>query len=264
MAYTVSDLIIYPVKSLGGIHLQSCMAEAEGLQYDRRWMLVDPAGNFLTQRQYPQMCLFRLKWQEDGFAVTHAQYPGTFVLPFDEADGPGMTVTVWDDTIQAARVSAGADAWFSERMQAACRLVRVTDATSRKVDPRYAQHNETTGFSDGFPVLIIGEASLENLNAQLTEPVPMNRFRPNIVFSGGNAFDEDNWEQVSTASAVLQVVKPCARCMITTIDQQTGTGGKEPLKTLAGYRSVANKILFGQNALVMQPGIIRVGDVIRT
>lgn len=263
MNYTISDLIIYPIKSLGGIHLQQSFLEEEGLQYDRRWMLVDEQGNFLTQRQHPKMCLFQVQFTEGGLLVTQSEQSSSFFFPFNQSTEKELTVSIWEDNVKATFVSDLADKWFSTMMDMPCKLVSIASDAQRKVDTRYAFRNETTRFSDAFPVLIIGESSLEDVNKRIDSPVPMNRFRPNIVFKGGNAFEEDSWKNIQVGSSALKVVKPCARCVITTIDQQTAQAGKDPLKTLASYRTVDNKVLFGQNSLVINPGTIRLGDEIK-
>lgn len=264
MSYHISDIIIYPVKSLGGIHLNESIAEAEGLQYDRRWMLVDEDGNFMTQRQIPQLCLFKLKQLEDGFQITHAITSSGFFLPFETTDPQNkITVHVWNDIVTASLVSKEADTWFSDHLKMNCRLVKLIPETNRKVDTTYAFNSETTSFSDAFPMMIIGQESLNDLNSKLALPLPMNRFRPNIVFNGGEPFAEDSWNTISIGNSTLRIAKPCARCVVPTIDQQTAKAGEEPTRTLSTYRAKDNKILFGQNVLVVEKGLIRIGDEIK-
>lgn len=257
--YRISEIIIYPVKSLGGIHMQESIVQTEGLQYDRNWVLTSPEGIFISQREYPQLALFSTSIQ-GKFLQIHYQTETPLQVPLEEYGPATRQIQVWDDLCQAAPVSAEADAWFSRLLQTPCRLQRLTPETQRLVDTQYARQGETVSFADAMPVLCLGEASLHDLNKRLEQPVPMNRFRPNMVFSGGNAFDEDQWQVFEAGTARMKAVKPCARCVVTTVDQQNGRAGKEPLLTLARYRSRNNKVYFGQNILVLQEGIIRVGD----
>jgi hypothetical protein len=260
MSYIVTDLIIYPVKSLGGIHLSSSKVELEGLQFDRRWMLVDEQNKMITQRQFHELCLFQIQFCATGFLITHRIHQTTFIIPFDVFSDEEISVSIWDDKVKANVVSVEANTWFSMMLNLECKLVRLTENSQRKIDLKYAFENETTSFSDAFPILIIGENSLSDLNAKLKNKVPMNRFRPNIVFSGGGAFDEDHFSKILIHDTQLRVAKPCARCVVTTINQETAIAEHEPLKTLSSYRNIGNKVLFGQNFLVTKVGEIRLGD----
>jgi hypothetical protein len=174
-----------------------------------------------------------------------------------------IEVEVWDDRMLANLVDPSFDQWFSEVLGIDCQLVVMPESTQRKVSPKYAVNSESLSFADGMPYLIIGQESLNHLNSKLAEPVPMNRFRPNIVFSGGESFVEDSWRNIKIGDVDFCVVEPCARCVLITVDQETGKKSKEPLKTLAGYRTLNNKVYFGQNALALQEGILRVGDSIQ-
>ncbi len=161
----------------------------------------------------------------------------------------------------AVEVSAEANAWFSRLLELNCRLVFMPPDVHRPVDSKYAHAQEPVSFADSYPYLLIGQESLRNLNMRLTEPVPMNRFRPNLVFSGGEAFSEDTWQKFRIGNQSFEAVKPCARCVLTTIDQQTAEKGPEPLRTLATYRLKNNKVLFGQNVLPRSDArYIQVGD----
>jgi uncharacterized protein YcbX len=153
--------------------------------------------------------------------------------------------------------------WFFEALGKEVRLVLIDDKTSRPVDPEYALNGEEVSFADGFPYLITNQASLDDLNSRLDFPVPMERFRPNLVISGAQPYEEDNWDKIYAGSAVFKVVKPCGRCVVTTIDQDTAEKGSEPLKTLSTYRKINNKIIFGQNAVLVKSGSIVKGDEIK-
>lgn len=260
---TVSELYIYPIKSLGGIALPAAALTDRGFEYDRRWMLVDENNRFLSQREVPVMACLHVSLHSEGLLVINVRKTDFFYrIPFQPASTETITVSVWGESHPAQLVSAEADAWFSEQLDIPCRLVYMPDSTRRLVDENYAGNKEITSFSDGYPLLIIGQASLDDLNSRLSSPLPMNRFRPNIVFTGGTPFQEDDMKQFGIGDVQFFGVKPCARCVITTTDQETAVKGKEPLKTLNTYRNRNNKIYFGQNLLYHGNGTIRVGDTI--
>jgi uncharacterized protein len=265
MDLRLSQLYIYPIKSLGGIALSQAVVEERGLQHDRRWMLVDEQGQFMTQRSFAAMALLQVQLTSDGLQVSQKQQPELPPLhvPFEPAGAERVQVQVWDDSCEALEVSAEANAWFSQVLGRSCRLVFMPRHARRQVDLDYARPGDITSFSDAFPLLMIGEASLADLNSKLSQPVPMNRFRPNLVFSGGQPFEEDSWQEFSIAGSSFKAVKPCARCVVTTIDQQTAGKSPEPLRTLSTYRQQGHKILFGQNVLPLKPGhSLALGDQI--
>jgi uncharacterized protein YcbX len=257
----VSELYIYPIKSLSGIAVKSAKITDRGFEHDRRWLLVDGENRFLTQREHPQMALLQPSIENNELKVIHKLNNQSFSIAIDTplAAGPAI-VTIWDDTCKAEFVSVAADQWFSAMLGLQCRLVYMPDETQRIVDQHYAPKNSITSFSDAYPFLIIGQASLDDLNSRLDEPLPMNRFRPNIVFTGGKPFDEDLYNHFKTGGVDFYGVKLCARCVMTTIEQETAKKGKEPLKKLASYRFKNNKILFGQNLIHQGDGEIAVGD----
>lgn len=260
---TVSELYIYPIKSLGGIALKEAKLTDRGLQYDRRWMLVDENNRFLTQREFPAMALLQVYLMDEGLQVSHKKIEGdTLFIPFKPRNNGKLIIDIWDDQCEAQWVSAAADKWFSKMLSIECRLVFMPETTQRKVDRSYAMNEEITAFSDGYPVLMIGQSSLDDLNSRLAEPLPMNRFRPNIVFTGGRPYEEDSMEHFSINGIDFFGVKPCARCVITTINQLDATQSNEPLKTLASYRAKDNKVYFGQNLLYRTDGVIHLNDTI--
>ena len=260
---TVSELYIYPIKSLGGISLSAASLTDRGFEYDRRWMLVDENNRFLSQREVPLMACLHVELLNGCLMVINKHKSDVSCsIPLQPLATGTTMVTVWDDECLAQWVSTEADAWFSEQLGISCRLVYMPDSSHRQVDMRYAHDNEITSLSDGYPLLMIGQASLDDLNSRLASPLPMNRFRPNIVFTGGLPFQEDDMKQFSIGDVRLLGVKPCARCVMTTIDQQTAVKAKEPLRTLSTYRMKDNKIYFGQNLLYHGSGTIRVGDVV--
>jgi len=258
----ISQLYIYPVKSLAGIAVTEATVTDRGLKHDRRWMLVDEQNRFLSQRQLPQMALFDPAITPDGLLIKHRFNNEQILIPFEPQTTDLLNVEVWDDTCSAIRVSNKADEWFTRLLEIKCHLVYMPDATHRLVDQKYAHNNELTSFADGYPFLLIGQASMDDLNNRLAEAVTVNRFRPSIVFTGGYPFQEDEITHLTINDINFYGVKPCVRCNIPAIDPYTGAIGKEPVKTLAKYRSRNNKIYFGQNLIHNGTGNISIGDVI--
>ena len=261
MEYILTEINIYPVKSLGGISLQEAEVTDRGLKYDRRWMIVDTNGRFLTQRVLPQMSLIKVGIDSHSLRFQHKlKTMSNISVPFEIYKDEQNEVVVFDDTVSAIYVSKEADQWLSEALEFKCRLVHMPDDSKRKVDTKYAANNQVVSFADAFPFLVIGQSSLDDLNSRLKEKLPMNRFRPNFVFAGGNPFDEDRMKSFRLNNVTFFPVKPCARCVVTTVNQETGVKGKEPLETLASFRTQNNKVIFGQNLLHEGSGIIRAGS----
>lgn len=257
----LSEIVIYPIKSAVGISLDMAEVERRGFRFDRQWMLVDPEGTFLTQRQLPRMALIAPRLTFDQLIV---DAPGMerLHLPLVSDEQLSGSVRIWGDRCRAAFVGPTADEWFGTFLEQPCSLVRFPETTFRHVDPKYAEPDDQVGFADGFPFLLVSEASLTDLNARMDRAVLMNRFRPNIVVSGCAPYAEDSWRKVSIGDIGFRSVKPCARCTITTVDQTTGHVGKEPLQTLAGYRRVGKKVMFGQNLIHDGFGSIQIGDAV--
>jgi len=254
-----SQIWIYPIKSLGGIRLSSAKILPKGIEFDRRWMLIDAENNFMTQRVYPEMALFKLSFVSGNFIVN---YSGDIIdLPFTYKP-EHIQAQIWDDQVDVYEVSQHHSKWFSERLGITCRLVSFPDNNQRSIDTRYAFNNEQVSLADGYPLLVIGQASLDDLNRRMHEPLPMNRFRPNIVFTGGEPYEEDGWKNFRIGANRFAGVKPCSRCVLTTVDQDTAIKGTEPLATLATYRRVENKIYFGQNLIPLNYNQIAEGDEI--
>jgi uncharacterized protein len=257
----IQDIFIYPIKSLGGIRLEEAVLEEKGFQYDRRWMLVDKDGSFLTQRTFPKMALLQVELTEEGLLVFHKKDRNNQIqIPFLPQTEIFYPVQIWDDQVVGQLVDEKISKWFSEILEMECDLVIMPETTERKIAPKYAVNNESVGFADAMPYLLIGQASLDDLNGRLENPVPMDRFRPNLVFAGAKPFEEDNWDKVQVGDALFKITKPCARCVLTTVNQETAEKGKEPLKTLAAYRTFDHKVMFGQNMLLLKGTKVRVGD----
>jgi len=258
----LTEINIFPVKSLGGISLETAAIARRGLRNDRRWMLVDENGKFLTQRENARMALIKLRLDEDRFTASASG--DTFEIPLEIAEGENINVTIWNDSANALVYDKAADEWFSEALGAKCRLVFMPDRSERAVNKKYAVHDtDIVHFADGYPFMLLSQASLDDLNSRLAEKLPMNRFRPNFVVSDSEPFAEDGWKRISIGETVFNVVKPCERCVITTIDQQTAAASKEPLRSLSQYRNFNGKIYFGQNLIAENyGGEISVGDVV--
>ncbi len=263
----LSEINIYPIKSLGQIPLKNAVVEERGLKFDRRWMLVDEKQNFLTQRNFPKMATVSVEILENGLRVLQSN--DELVIPFEPNTNKTESVKIWSSRCRAQVYEDKINEWFSDALETNCRLVLMPAETRRKVNYFYAVHrDDVVSFADAYPFLLIGENSLTDLNSRLENPVPMNRFRPNFVVSGADAFAEDKWTRIRIGDVVFHLVKPCARCVVTTIDQSTGVKqGVEPLKTLASFRipkrSVKKKILFGQNLIAEDAGkIVNVGDTV--
>lgn len=261
--FLLSELYIYPIKSLGGVSVQQAFVTERGLQHDRRWMLIDEMGRFLTQREHPLMALLQVEIGANELIINHKkEVVSPLEVPFETPLGDRVQVQIWDDEVEAHLLSEEFDVWFTNAIGFPCSLVYMPDDSFRKVDADYARNQEITSFSDAYPFLLIGQSSLDDLNTRLEKPVPINRFRPNLVFSGGLPYEEDTFYEFWVGTNQFFGVKPCARCVLTTVDQATAQKGNEPLRTLATYRTKNNKVLFGQNLLPGTLGIIRVGDEI--
>ncbi len=261
----ISEINVFPVKSLRGTGRETALVERRGLANDRRWMIVDVENRFLSQREFPKMARITTDLTDAGLILG---FEGKRIrAPFAAADSKRETVAVWNDRCPAEVAGVEINEWLSDILEARCRLVRMPDDSVRPVDAAYAiRADDRVSFADGFPFLLIGESSLGDLNSRLETPVPMDRFRPNLVVSGAEAFAEDDWKRIRIGETVFHVVKPCSRCVITTIDQAEGVKtGVEPLRTLAEFRTFerngAKKILFGQNLIAENVGgSLRVGD----
>jgi hypothetical protein len=264
----ISALYTYPIKSCGALWHTLLELDARGPIWDRRWMLVDEDGLFVTQRELPRMALIQPGFK-DGQLSINAPGMNEICVPLERQRDIPRQVQIWNDTCKAWDEGDEVAGWVSDFLRVDLRLVRMTDDFVRRVDERYAPQPAQTGFSDGFPLLIASEASLEELNNRLVErgaePIPMSRFRPNIVVTGCEAFAEDTWKTIQISDMLIDVVKPCARCAIPSVDQQTAEirDPKEPLATLNTFRKQNGKVMFAQNAVHRTPGWIAVGNPVQ-
>jgi uncharacterized protein YcbX len=254
----LTALHIYPIKSAGGCTVQEWEIDSFGLRYDRRWMVVDRRGHFITQRTRPRLALVRPAIDRDTLRVSA---PGMPPLELPLHPGPSVTTTavVWRDTCEAVWTGERPAAWFSEALGTPCSLVHMPVETVRPADPAFAPPGVRVSFADAFPFLLISEESLADLNARLPTPLSMNRFRPNLVVRGEGPYVEDSLTTFQLGEIEFRVAKPCDRCVVTTTDQETAERGVEPLRTLATYRKVGGEVMFGQNVVHLGTGRLSVG-----
>jgi uncharacterized protein len=257
----VTRLAVYPVKGLGGQLLDEVEVQERGFAWDRRWMLVGEDHRFLSQRQLPQMATIKAAVTGEELVLSHRNRQITVPLKPPET-APKIQVTIWNDQVEAVFLPEFGE-WVSETLHYRCDLVFMPDTTFRAVNPAFARPEDIVGFADAYPVLLIGEASLADLNARLVDPVPIDRFRPNIFISTQEPFIEDRWAEMEIGSALLFGTKASDRCSVPAINQLTGEpAGPEPIRTLASYRRFGNGVYLGQNLTIRRTGRIALGDVV--
>jgi uncharacterized protein len=260
MKPTLSRIHIFPIKSCAPMLPGHAEVESRGLRDDRRWMIVDASGKFVTARKQPRLVLIRATFSGEGLKL---EAPGMPILQLEPAADSGrIPVTVWDDEFDALCAGPVADAWISNYLGRSARFVHMDASILRSVDPAYSRSDDEVSFADGFPLLLISQASLDALNGRLETQVPMLRFRPNLVIAGTEPHAEDGWCSLRIGNVRFDVVKPCSRCVLTTVDPDSGTFDTlgEPLRTLIGYRRTADGVMFGQNLIARSFGEIRLGD----
>lgn len=271
----LSAIHVYPIKGCRGISLEAAQVEARGFEHDRRFMIVDDRGRFLTQREHAKLALVRTAIDGETLRIS-AEGFGECAVPLRGIDGPRAPATVWQSTVEVPRAGDDAAAFFTRFLGFYAALVFMPPDVVRPVGEQYGRPGEVVSFADAFPFLLATEASLADLNARLpagSGALPMNRFRPNLVVAGSEAFEEDRWETLSVGAVTLRNAKPCDRCVVTTIDQATAVRGPEPLRTLSSFRGVfeerttldgrtsqQKKVLFGVNLVPLSTGLLRVGD----
>lgn len=259
----ISKIIIYPIKSLGGIELQESEIDQFGLKYDRRWMIISSNGKALTQRENHQLSQFMVFIIDENIIISHKK-DNLFqiVLPLSISTGKESQVSIWNDICIALEADDDINKSFSMKLEQDVKLVYLPAQNGRVVDTKYAKEGETTSFTDGFQILILGEESVTLLNSKLEEKVTYQRFRPNLLFKGGTPHCEDEFGNFAISKAHFKAVKPCSRCVVTTINPETSQTSKEPLKTLQTYRLINQKVMFGMNVVIKNGATIRVGDSI--
>jgi MOSC domain-containing protein len=259
--FRLTSLHVYPIKSAGGLAPATWDVDSFGLRFDRRWMVVDAAGQMISQRTHPRLALVRPAIDDGTLRIETAGMPA-LELPLAPASAVTTPATVWDDTCAAVWTGERAARWFSDVLETDCSLVYMPETTVRPANSTYAPPGHRVSFADAFAFLLISEESLADLNGRMPAPLPMNRFRPNLVIAGGTPFGEDALGSFRIGALAFRVVKPCDRCVLTTTDQATAERGLEPLRTLATYRRWDGKVYFGQNVVHEGTGRLAVGDVV--
>ncbi|MHB1327529.1 MAG: MOSC domain-containing protein [Gemmatimonadales bacterium] len=258
---SIASLHIYPLKGGRGLSLDQVELDHFGPRDDRRWMVIEPDGTFITQREIPTLCQVGAV-PSSGAVTFSAPNVQPLTVPRPEAGSPTRQVTIWDDQTDGVDLGQTAAQWISQVLGTSLRLVYIPDDGLRRTDPEYDPIGARVSFADGYPILAISEASLDDLNRRLEAPLPMNRFRPNLVIRGSSAFAEDHWRAFSVSGVRFEGLKLCARCPVTATDQDTGARGKEPLRALAGFRKRTKGVMFGMNVAHRGRGTIKVGDLI--
>jgi len=256
---SVSQLFIYPVKGMKGISLQTADVLPKGLQYDRRWMLIDDNYQFISQRTVAKLALCSTAIRDNYLQLSFDNQMLEVPLSIT---GNTFAANIWNDIVDVIPANTEVNKLISSWLGQSCRLVFFPEQNERAVDIIYAKIGDQTSLSDGYPILLLSEASIHDLNSRIHETIPIDRFRPNIVVEGCQPYAEDSWAQLSISGINMRVVKPCKRCIVTTINQQTGIAAAEPLKTLATYRLSGNKVIFGMNIIPDEKGTISVGDFV--
>lgn len=261
MSIVLTQINIYPVKSLGGIKLNSAELTERGIKHDRRWMLIDDNNKFLTIRQHPEFLFYELSLTDNGFEIKHKDGNNKLVIPLSIDKGDIIKVRIWDDEVTAIVADDNTNGWFLNQLGFSCRLVYLPDSSPRRVQREWVNGERHVSFADAYPYLIAGEQSVADLNDKIEEEITLERFRPNLVFSGGEPYEEFLWKEIKINEVRMQCIKPCTRCIVTTMHPETAVMGKEPLKTLFKQR-IDNKMVFGENAIMLEQGTISIGDEI--
>ena len=254
----VDSLYIYPIKSMEGIAVKAAELTAKGFKYDRAWMLTDATGRFISQREYPGLALMQIKLNDQDLSVRNGHEEISFNLK--TVTGPKLSTSVWKDHFESQEVSSEVSSWFSDMLKSKVKLVTYSESNGRSKHVSSLGRNIEVSYADGYPYLILGTASMDELNARTFIHMSIKRFRPNIVITTQDAHIEDEWKEIQIGDHLIQLVKPCARCDLTTIDPETAEIGQEPLITLSTYRRINRQILFGMNGISHGPGTLNVGD----
>lgn len=256
----ISGIYIYPIKSLGGISCQSARAEEMGFENDRRWMLIDENNQFISQRNYPILNQFHTQILDGKIEVTYQNQKHTFFI--NENTNSSISVTVWDDQSEVFEVNGTTSDWFSACIGFTCKLVKIIQIGDRKHKNKALNVTFNVSLADGYPYLLVGSESLDQLNEKLEEKITIARFRPNIVIKSRLAHEEDHFGIIKIGDVTFKNVKPCSRCIMVNNDPMKSVFLKEPLKTLSTYRNVNNSVLFGTNLVCIKKGVVKVGDVL--
>ncbi|WP_320838040.1 MOSC domain-containing protein [Zhongshania sp.] len=262
MSLVVSGLFSYPVKSLRGHSQASTHITSWGPDRDRRWMVVDDSGQFMTQRQLPKMCRIGARYQGGDICLWHLDSPADAIEVCLDGSEKERYVGVWEDSCTALDAGDAAANWLSAQLGVSLRLCYMPDYSYRQVDLQFAERGDRLGFADGFPFLLCNEASLQQLCAGLGRSVDMQRFRPNIVISGAVPFAEDHWRRIRIGDIEFDVVKACARCAIPTVNLDDASREADVFRALKAQRQRGDEVYFGQNMIHRGEGEIRLGDAV--
>ncbi|MFK7992392.1 MAG: MOSC domain-containing protein [Sandaracinaceae bacterium] len=259
MSLVLSEIWVHPVKSFAGHRVEQAEVDDRGLALDRRFMVVDESGRFLTQREHPEMARFSARWEDGALQLAHEEEALT--LAPTEA-GPRRPVTVWDDEVEAVDQGDDVATWLRDRLEQSVRLVFMPASSRRAADPRYARAGDLNSFADGFPFLLLGQASLDDFRGRVEADVDARRFRPNLVVSGAAPYAEDGWAALRIGALRFEAPVGCSRCVMVDVDPDRGVSDKAVLKTLSGYRTRDRRVWLGVNLVHDAPGALRVGDAI--
>jgi uncharacterized protein len=260
----ISEIWVYPIKSLPGVRMKSAHVMGKGLEGDRRFMLVDENNIFMTQREFPAMTQFSVSMDSGTIQVKSIAQEklGGLVIGREQTQSENFKAVVWDDEVEVVEVDKNYSRWFSESLNTRCKLVFFPEGNARRVDTDYVKDEHHVSLADGYPFLVIGNASLNDLSNRVGASLSMKRFRPNFVVDGSGPYEEDSWKYFKVGEVEFSGVKPCGRCSIITIDPETGEKGIEPLQTLSSYRKRNGKVCFGQNVIALNKGEVKERDVI--
>ncbi len=260
----LSEIVVYPVKSLGGIQLSEAKVIQSGLEYDRRWLLIDQENRFVSQRTMPVLTTLAVQIRDKAIYVHEKQNETNGIeIPWTLTSEQPVTVTVWDDQIQSYQYPNHINQWFSNYLNKPVRLVKMSAEKPRTKQLQVAPYNSTMSYADGYPFLVLSKASVEKISQEIGEQIDIRQFRANLIIDGCEAFAEDQLQEFSISDVHFQMVKPCKRCQVIGIHQDTGVSSKEPIRYLSKTRKQGNHIIFGMNAALIKEGTIHVGDIIR-
>lgn len=261
MAATLASIHIYPLKSCAPLAIDEARVQRRGIAHDRRWTIVDAENTFITARNYPRLTLIRATADDDGLHLTAPGMPHMSAR-IPRADAGRLAVTIWDDSVAPQAADANANAWITEFLGMPAALAYMDDACVRAIDPDWSSPSDEVSFADGFPLLLISQAAVDHLNTRLQSPISALRFRPNLLIANTEPHAEDGWKRIRVGDVEFDVVKPCIRCVFTTVDFSTGTFDPlgEPLRTLVNYRRTPKGVAFGQNLIPRSEGNLRIGD----
>jgi len=260
----LSEIIIYPIKSLAGISLLNSQVNPEGLKQDRLMMLVDDNSLFITQRKFPQLALLNIELISSGIVVSMSD-SSSIEINEESFSEEKTDVRIWKDNCIAFVANTEINLWFSRFLNISVRLIKYDHSYPRAIDQDFSKPDDIVSFADGFPLLVISQSSLDDLNSQLDMPVSMKNFRPNLVVKGCAAFTEDSWKKIKIGEIVFDAVKLCGRCIMTTVDPQHGKRSQdgEPYQTLSKYREIEGNVCFGMNLIPRDKGMLSTGETIR-